>query len=112
VNNFLLRLKVVSLAAVALVLAMTWLPSFTAFAQPAHVVPAQSAASAPASSAFERRAARMPDNAGQERPLSPGPIIGLICAIVASSVALGVAFGIRRRIDQIAGPDPEKADDD
>ena len=109
-NNFLLRLKVVALAAVALVLAMTWLPSFTAFAQPAHVVPAQSAASA--SITFERRAARMPDNAGQERPLSPGPIIGLICAIVASSVALGVAFGILRRIDQIAGPDPEKADDD
>jgi hypothetical protein len=54
----------------------------------------------------------MPDNVEQGRPLSPGPIIGLICAIVASSVALGVAFGLRRRIDRIAEPDPEKADDD
>jgi hypothetical protein len=61
---------------------------------------------------FDRRAATMPHGVGQERRLSPGPIIGLICAIVASSVALGIAFGIRRRIDRIAGPDPEKADDE
>jgi hypothetical protein len=43
--------------------------------------------------------------------LSPGPVIGLICVIVTSSLALGVAFGIRRRIDRIAGPDPDKQDD-
>jgi hypothetical protein len=43
--------------------------------------------------------------------LSPGPIIGLICVIVTSSVALGFAFSIRRRIDVIAGPDPDKEDD-
>ena len=54
----------------------------------------------------------MPEDVEQERHLSLGPIIGLICAIVASSVALGVAFGLRRRIDRIAGPDPEKADND
>jgi hypothetical protein len=53
-----------------------------------------------------------PANIEQEQRLSAGPIIGLICAIVASSVALGIAFGIRRRIDRIAGPDPDKADDD
>ena len=61
---------------------------------------------------FQRQAARLPENVEQERPLSPGPIIGLICAIVASSVALGVAFGLRRRIDRIAGPDPDKPDND
>jgi hypothetical protein len=61
---------------------------------------------------FERRVATMPDGVRQDQRLSPGPIIGLICAIVASSVALGIAFGIRRRIDRIAGPDPEKPDDD
>ena len=60
---------------------------------------------------FARRAA-LPDAANQEHRLSPGAIIGLICAIAASSVALGVAFGLRRRIDRIAGPDPDKADDD
>ncbi len=31
-------------------------------------------------------------------------------AIFSSSLALGIAFGIRRRIDQIAGP-PEDEDD-
>jgi hypothetical protein len=61
---------------------------------------------------FERGAATMPDGVGQEQRLSPAPLIGLICAIVASSVAVGIAFGIRRRIDRIAGPDPEKVDDD
>ena len=57
------------------------------------------------------RPAAMPGGVDQGRRLSPGPIIGLMCAIVASSVALGVAFGLRRRIDRIAGPDPDKADD-
>ena len=70
------------------------------------------AAHEPPSGMFARRAATMPDGVGQNQRLSAGPIIGLICAIVASSVALGVAFGLRRRIDRIAGPDPEKADDD
>jgi hypothetical protein len=58
------------------------------------------------------RRADQPARANQERRLSPGPIIGLICAIAASSVALGVAFGLRRRIDRLAGSDPEKVDDD
>ncbi len=39
------------------------------------------------------------------------PIIGLMLVIVTSSIALGIAFGIRRRIDAIAGPDPEQDDD-
>jgi len=106
-------LKLVFVAAAALVLA-TMLPQFSAtvFAQPARGTPAFLAGSAPFSSAFERRVAAMPDNVQQDGSLSPGPIVGLICAIVASSVALGIAFGIRRRIDRIAGPDPEQVDND
>jgi hypothetical protein len=113
VNNFSVRLKLVSGAAVALVLAAV-LPLFssTVFAQPARIAIPQPAAPMPSSSAFEHRAAAIPEDVEQERRLSPGPIIGIICAIVASSVALGVAFGLRRRIDRIAGPDPEKADND
>jgi len=88
------------------------LSSSPVFAQPSRVASPDLAASAPSSRAFERRIAAMPDNVEQGRPLSLGPIIGLICAIVASSVALGVALGLRRRIDRIAGPDPEKADND
>ena len=68
-------------------------------------------ASDSASSMFARSVAQ-PTGVDQERRLSPGAIIGLICAIAASSVALGIAFGLRRRIDRIAGPDPDKADDD
>jgi hypothetical protein len=43
--------------------------------------------------------------------LSAGPIIGLMLVILSSAVALGVAFGILRRMKQIAGPDPEENDD-
>jgi hypothetical protein len=39
------------------------------------------------------------------------PIAGLILVIISSSVALGIAFGLRRRMNQIAGPDPEEDDD-
>ena len=110
-NNFSIRLKLVFVAAVTLMLAaVVPLCSTTVFAQPSRSATPNLAASDPSSSLFGHRAA-MPDGVDQDRRLSPGPIIGLICAIVASSVALGVAFGIRRRIDQIAGPDPEKADD-
>ena len=64
---------------------------------------------------LDSRAARQaapPGDVKQERRLSPGAILGLICSIAASSVALGIAFGLRRRIDRIAGPDPDKNDDD
>jgi hypothetical protein len=47
-----------------------------------------------------------------DRSMSLGPIIGLICGIVASSVAFGFALSLRRRINQIAGPVPEKDDDE
>jgi hypothetical protein len=60
----------------------------------------------------EQRLAGAASGAQDEERLSPVPILGLICAIVASSVALGVAFGLRRRIDRIAGPDPDKEADD
>jgi hypothetical protein len=39
------------------------------------------------------------------------PIAGLVLVILSSSVALGLAFGLRRRMNQIAGPDPEAEDD-
>jgi hypothetical protein len=113
VNNFFLCSKLVFVAAVAFALAaVAPLFSTPAFAQPArgHGAELSLSASARLSNLFERHVA-MPDGADQDRRLSPGPIIGLICAIVASSVALGIAFGIRRRIDRIAGPDPEKEDD-
>jgi hypothetical protein len=114
VNNFSKRLKLVFVAAAALVLAaVAPLFSSTAFAQPTrgHGSELSLAAHERPFGMFERRAATMPDGVGQDRHLSPGPIIGLICVIVASSVALGVALGLRRRIDRIAGPDPEKEDD-
>lgn len=112
-NNFSIRLKLVSVAVAALVLvAVVWRPSSVAFAQPFRIDTPELAASVPQSGVFERSTAEFPENVEQERPLSPAPIIGIICAIVASSVALGIAFGIRRRIDRIAGPDPEKADND
>jgi len=109
VNNFSMNWKLVLVAAAALILA-AGVPQLSApaFAQPSIGATSHVAASA---GIFARRAAR-PDDATQERRLSPGAIIGLICAIAASSVALGVAFGLRRRIDRIAGPDPDKADDD
>ena len=102
-------------AAAALVLAaVAPLFSSAAFAQVARRHGSELSVAAPERPAdiFGQRAATMPDGVGQNQQLSAGPIIGLICAIVASSVALGIAFGLRRRIDRIAGPDPEKADDD
>jgi hypothetical protein len=109
VNNFSMHWKLVFVAAVALMLAaMVPLFSVPALAQPSSGATSNVAAAA---GSFADRAAR-PDGADQDGRLSPGAIIGLICAIAASSVALGVAFGLRRRIDRIAGPDPDKADDD
>ncbi|HEX5692641.1 MAG TPA: DUF2330 domain-containing protein, partial [Roseiflexaceae bacterium] len=39
------------------------------------------------------------------------PIGGLVVALFCSALALGIAFGLRRRIDQIAGPPPDEDDD-
>jgi hypothetical protein len=39
------------------------------------------------------------------------PIMGMVLAITLSAVALGIAIGIRRRINAIAGPEPERDDD-
>jgi len=112
VNNFSINLKLVFVAAAVLLLAaVVVLFSSAAQAEQAPAAPLHLAAPEPSFSILEHSAS-VPGGVDQERRLSPGPIIGLICAIVASSVALGVAFGLRRRIDQIAGPDPEKADDD
>ena len=114
-NKFSICSKLVFVAAVAHTLvAVAPLFSSVAYAQPARGPGSELSAAAhePPVGMSKRGAATMPDGVGQEQHPSPAPLIGLICAIVASSVALGIAFGIRRRIDRIAGPDPEKADDD
>jgi hypothetical protein len=108
-------LKLAFVAAVIFVLAgVQPLSNSLALAQPVHgagLEPNVAAHKRP-QALFDRSAASSPEDADQARRLSAGPVIGLICAIAASSVALGIAFGIRRRIDRIAGPDPDKADDD
>src|SRR5690242_14301615 len=106
-----MRWKLVFVAAAALMLALA-APSrsVVALAQPSRVASSNLATATPAASIFTRRATQ-PRDVAQERRLAPGPIIGLICAIAASSLALGIAFGLRRRIDRIAGPDPDKDDD-
>ena len=127
-----MRWKLVFVAAAVLVLAAVAAPVTTAVAQadvfrPAiEIAPAGRSADRPyawtgwslpsrqvvSQLQLLQMQARLPANVDQERRLSPGAIIGLICAITASSVALGVAFGLRRRIDRIAGPDPDKNDDE
>jgi|HigsolmetaAR201D_1030396.scaffolds.fasta_scaffold04306_3 hypothetical protein len=39
------------------------------------------------------------------------PILGIAAVVFCSSLALGIAYNIRRRIDILAGPDPEDEDD-
>ena len=39
------------------------------------------------------------------------PIAGLVLVVLTSAIALGIAFGLRRRMDAIAGPGPERDDD-
>jgi hypothetical protein len=111
VKKRFIRSKLVFVAQAALVLAAVLLPNAPAFAHSPEIAPRAMAVSAPSPGMFGGHDL-VPANIEQEQRLSAGPIIGLICAIVASSVALGIAFGIRRRIDRIAGPDPDKADDD
>ena len=111
-NNFAIILKLVFVAAAVLLLAAAVvLFSSAAQAAPARAAALHLAAPEPSFSILEHSAS-VPGGVDQERRLSPGPIIGLICAIVASSMALGVAFGLRRRIERIAGPDRDTADDD
>lgn len=40
-----------------------------------------------------------------------GPLVGLVLVFLASSAALGFAFGLRRRIDALAGPNPDEEED-
>jgi hypothetical protein len=52
-----------------------------------------------------------PPPSGRPRSRLAGAIFGLVLAFIASVLALGFAFGLRRRIDQIAGPPPDDDDD-
>jgi hypothetical protein len=52
-----------------------------------------------------------PPPAGRPRRGLAGAVFGLVLAFIASMVALGFAFGLRRRIDKIAGPPPDEDDD-
>jgi hypothetical protein len=105
--------KLALVAIIALVLAALAASSGTAFAQPAPLHGHERGLDAPMHPAsVERSDMTTADGQDGETRLSAGPVIGLICAIAASSLALGIAFGLRRRIDRIAGPDPDQEDDD
>lgn len=40
-----------------------------------------------------------------------GAVIGVVLVFIASWVALGFAYGLRKRISAVAGPDPDEEDD-
>jgi hypothetical protein len=61
---------------------------------------------APAASSAPAQEPPPPDPAEEQRR-NGRVALALVVAIVCSSVALGVAFGIRRRIDMVAGPPDE-----
>jgi hypothetical protein len=107
-----MHFKLALVALTALALAALAASSATTFAQPARPFGSEKWLSAPSHPAGTERSdgATAGGQDGEQR-LSAGPVIGLICAIAASSLALGLAFGLRRRIDRIAGPDPDKEDD-
>jgi hypothetical protein len=108
-----MHFKLALVAIIALVLAALAASSGTAFAQPAPLHGPERSLDAPMHPAGVEHSDTVTasDQDGEAR-LSAGPVIGLICAIAASSLALGIAFGLRRRIDRIAGPDPNQEDDD
>ena len=111
-ESFYMDLKLALVALTILALAALAAPSATAFAQPALLGSSDRSLGAPSHPAGTERSDRAPTGGAEgEQRLSAGPVIGLICAIAASSLALGIAFGLRRRIDRIAGPDPDKEDD-
>jgi hypothetical protein len=58
--------------------------------------------------AMDLRAA--PGQADQGRRVSAGTVIGLALAFLASAIALGIAFGIRRRIDRMVPPPDDEED--
>jgi hypothetical protein len=49
-------------------------------------------------------AATVPAQDGDRSRVSPAAIIGLGLAFASSAIALGIAFGIRRRIDRLVPP--------
>jgi hypothetical protein len=65
-------------------------------------------APAPASSLAQEPTPAPPADEGRRNGLVA---LALVLGIASSSLALGIAFGIRRRIDMLAGPPPDDEDD-
>ena len=78
-----------------------------ALAAPARAPLAQAATPTPAGSATPPQPGPGPTTRGMV-----GPIIGVVLVFMASAVAFGFAMGLRRRINEIAGPDPDPEDED
>ena len=107
-----MKLKVLFIASGIVVLALLAASNAPALARRALPRGAETSLGAPRySTSIEGSTGPGNTSQNDERRLSPGPILGLICAIAASALALGVAFGLRRRIERIGGPDPDKEDD-
>ena len=58
--------------------------------------------------AVRAQATPVPEDGGGQP--SAAPVIGVALAFLASTIALGIAFGIRRRIDRLVPP-PDEEDD-
>ncbi|HEU5101571.1 MAG TPA: hypothetical protein VFU22_21260 [Roseiflexaceae bacterium] len=108
-----MELKLVFIASGIVVLVLLAAPSTPAFAHQTLTRSAETSLGAPTYPNRIEGSAGIQNTSQNDQPrrLSPGAVLGLICAVTASSLALGLAFGLRRRIDRIAGPNPDKEDD-
>ena len=73
---------------------------------PVHQAMAQQATPVPGATAIASTTPQGPTTRGMV-----GPIIGIALVFMASAVGFGFALGLRRRINAIAGPDPEEEED-
>ena len=70
---------------------------------------------APAQIPLAQQASATPTPTANAAPLGrsmAGPILGVALVFLASTLALGFALGLRKRINAIAGPDPDEEEDD
>ena|SRR5581483_11598565 len=69
----------------------------------------------PAQTRLGQQASATPTPTANTAPLGrsmAGPILGVALVFLASTLALGFALGLRKRINAIAGPDPDEEEDD